>query len=280
MHGAVSTRVETAPTLGRMFRAAIFALLISASAAPAQPVDVDVELFLAVDVSRSMTPRELEIQRRGYAAALISPDVIAAIRSGPLGRIALTYVEWAGNRSHRPIVPWTVVESEQDAINIADSLTAIFNSNLRRTSISGVIDFATASFPRNGFRSYRQVIDISGDGPNNQGRPVEAARDDALAQGIVINGLPLMTREGMGWQWHLDDLDEYYRHCVIGGPAAFVVPVLQWDHFPTAVRQKLILELVGNTPRVQPAQLQRQIDPGYDCLIGEKIWEDLFEDNF
>jgi len=137
-------------------------------------------------------------------------------------------------------------------------------------------DFAAKRFDGNGFASLRQVIDVSGDGPNNQGRPVEPARDEVLAKGIVINGLPLMTREGMGSQWHLDDLDEYYRHCVIGGPGAFVIPVLEWSQFPQAVRRKLVLELAQQR-QVPPARanLIRVGSPEYDCLIGEKIWDDI-----
>lgn len=237
---------------------------------------VDVELVLAVDVSRSMSPRELEIQRRGYAAALRSRDVIEAIGEGPHGRIALIYVEWAGWDSQRVIVPWTLIDSGDDARAFARLLTARFESSLRRTSISGLLDYASGLFDGNGYRSLRRVIDISGDGPNNHGRPVEAARDDVLGRGIAINGLPLMTKEGMGWQWHLDDLDEYYRHCVIGGPSAFMIPVLKWEHFPEAVRRKLVLELVGLPPQPESAPLRRA--SGYDCLIGEKIWDRLMDD--
>ncbi|MEM0988767.1 MAG: DUF1194 domain-containing protein [Pseudomonadota bacterium] len=233
---------------------------------------VDVELVLAVDVSRSMSPRELEIQRRGYAEALTSPDVIAAIQDGPHGRIALTYVEWAGTFSQRTIIGWTLVATAEDAARVAGRLTAKFDDSLRRTSISGLIDYAVPLFDQNDYQGLRRVIDISGDGPNNMGRPVTAARDAALAKGISINGLPLMTKEGLGMQWHLDDLDLYYRDCVIGGPAAFVVPVLDWAHFADAVRQKLVLELVGRPPaRIFRAQAR----PPYDCLIGEKIWDDM-----
>ena len=256
----------------------LMAWLLVLFALPAWAVErfVDVELVLAVDVSRSMSPRELEIQRRGYATALTDPSVIQAIQEGPNGRVALIYVEWAGWNSQRVIVPWTVVSNADEARAFASRLTAEFNSALRRTSISGLLDYASGLFEANDVRSLRRVIDISGDGPNNHGRPVVAARDEVLAKGIAINGLPLMTKEGMGWQWHLDDLDEYYRHCVIGGPSAFVIPVLEWAHFPEAVRRKLILELVGlpagpGTGPVHRAQ-------GYDCLIGEKIWDRLMDD--
>ena len=158
---------------------------------------------------------------------------------------------------------------------------------MQRTSISGALDFAATRFAGNGYDGLRRVIDVSGDGPNNQGRPVTQARDDAVAQGIVINGLPLMTREGLGAQWHLDDLDVYYRECVIGGPTAFMLPVLAWEHFQQAVRNKLVLELAGawperaahgeGLPEAGPALLPAAAS-GYDCLIGEKIWDNLYGD--
>ncbi len=259
--------------------AAMLALALAAPAA-AQDVPVDVELVLAVDVSRSMTPRELEIQRRGYAEAIASAEVVGAIRNGPEGRVALTYMEWAGSGSQRVVVDWTLIGSSADARAFADNLTSRFDVNLSRTSISGAIDAAASSFDGNGFAGWRHVIDVSGDGPNNHGRPVESARDAALARGIVINGLPLMTDEGMGRQWHLADLDRYYRDCVIGGPAAFVIPVTDWSEFALAVRQKLVLELVHRPkPRVVPAAIVpaqfAPEQPKYDCLVGERIWNDM-----
>ncbi len=255
--------------------ALIVGLAPSARAETPREVPVDLELILAIDVSRSMTPRELEIQRRGYAEALVSADVVQAIGLGPHGQIALMYVEWAGPYSQRLIIDWTLVRSRADAEAFASHLTADFNEALRRTSISGAIDYAIPRFDANGYRGLRHVIDISGDGPNNQGRPVLAARADAEALGITINGLPLMTREGMGAQWHLDDLDQYYRHCVITGQTSFVIPVLKWEDFPAAVRQKLVLELVDQRP---PDATPVHRAEGYDCLIGEKIWDQFIGD--
>jgi len=262
------------------FRAAIWALpvlLLAAASAVAEDVAVDVELVLAADVSRSMTPRELEIQRRGYAEALRSDDVVDAIVGGFHGRVAITYVEWAGAGYDRTVVGWTLLDGRAAAEAFADKLTAEFDSSMRRTSISGAIDFAAGLFPGNGFRSARQVIDISGDGPNNDGRPVTLARDKAVADGIVINGLPLMTREGMGAQWHLENLDDYYYNCVIGGTAAFVIPVTAWDQFADAVRRKLVLELSGGPPPPEP-RFQLASAAAYDCLIGEKIWRSIWGD--
>lgn len=244
----------------------------------ASQIEVDAELVLAVDVSRSMTENELEIQRRGYAEALVSEDVISAITAGLIGQVAIQYVEWAGEYSQRVIVDWTVISGRREAETFAAKLTANFNSSMRRTSISGGINFAANSLDANEYVSNRRIIDVSGDGPNNQGAPVTLARDEALAKGIVINGLPLMTREGMGSPFQLDDLDLYYEHCVIGGPGSFVLPVLTWEEFPAAVRQKLILELAGRVlPETNPAPVIRvnsgATEDGYDCLIGEKIWQ-------
>lgn len=236
---------------------------------------VDLELILAVDVSLSMTAREIEIQRRGYAEALISDEVIEAIRyGGPHRQIALTYIEWAGPSSQRLIVDWTLVRTFADAEDFAAELTVSFDDPLPQTSISSIIDHSIARFENNGFTAERQVIDISGDGPNNGGRPVLAARADAAARGITINGLPLMTREGRWTQFDLDDLDEYYRECVVTGPTAFVIPVLRWEDFPDAVRRKLILELSDRRP-VAPLLHRAE---GYDCLIGERIWDLYFGD--
>jgi hypothetical protein len=170
------------------------------------------------------------------------------------------------------IVDWTPIAGREDAERVAAALMAHGSAGLRRTSISGAITTATALFEDNGFTSFRQVIDVSGDGPNNNGGPVTRARDAALARGIVINGLPLMTRDAYGGMWHLDDLDIYYAECVIGGPGAFVIPVRDWSEFPAAVRRKLVLEIAGRP--APPARLVPvQASAPYDCLIGEKIWE-------
>ncbi|MEM1276282.1 MAG: DUF1194 domain-containing protein [Pseudomonadota bacterium] len=252
-----------------------FAIILTVIGSAQSETPVDVELVLAVDVSLSMTDRELEIQRRGYAEALISDEVISAISSGiPHGQIALSYIEWAGPTSQRVIVDWTLVRSRADAEAFAAKLSRALPDALPRTSISGLIDFAIPRFEGNGFAGESQVIDISGDGPNNGGRPVLAARAAAASRGITINGLPLMTREGMGDQFDLDDLDEYYRQCVVTGPTSFVIPVLRWEDFPGAVRRKLVLELASGQPFTG---LHHEIQ-GYDCLIGEKIWERYFGD--
>ena len=225
-----------------------------------------------VDVSRSMGPTELEIQRRGYAEAIASDEVVGAILNSFTGRIAVTYVEWAGYGSNRVIIPWTLIDSREAAEEVSARLTANYPYGMRRTSITGAIKFAMQDMETNDFDGLRKVIDISGDGPNNQGGPVEHARDRAVEAGYIINGLPLMTQDGITY-WSLDDLDLYYEACVIGGPGAFVIPVNDWHEFPLAVRRKLVLELAGPPDVVLAARSGRRTD-GYDCFIGEKMREE------
>lgn len=258
-----------------MARALLLTLATSAGlAAPAasRATEVDLELVLLVDVSRSMTERELAIQREGYAAALRSDEVFSAIRSGFLQRVALAYVEWAGTQE--VVVDWRLLETREDLEAFARVLTTRVDPSLRRTSISEALVFAAGMIDGNGFDGLRRVIDVSGDGPNNQGRPVLEARDAVVSQGIVVNGLPLMTREGISAQWHLDDLDAYYESCVVGGPGSFVIPVLDWRDFAEAVRRKLVLEIASERPPEWLVPVQHAPVRGYDCLIGEKMWQE------
>ncbi|MEM6891475.1 MAG: DUF1194 domain-containing protein [Pseudomonadota bacterium] len=267
-------RIQCTTRLG-MIRKTFLTIFTSAFllAAPAfsQATEVDLELVLLVDVSRSMTERELEIQRQGYAAALQSDEVFAAVQSGLLQRIALTYIEWAGMQE--VVVDWRLVETRADLEGFARVLTTRFDPALRRTSISEALIFGAAMIEENKFQGLRKVIDVSGDGPNNQGRPVLRARETVLSKSITINGLPLMTNEGLGSQWHLDDLDVYYENCVTGGPGSFVIPVLDWQDFAEAVRRKLVLEIASRLALEHVMSTQYTPTKAYDCLIGEKIWE-------
>jgi hypothetical protein len=261
--------------------AAAAALLLPGAASAAEPVDV--ELVLAVDVSLSMSPMELEIQRRGYAAALMHERVLQAISEGAYGRIAVTYFEWAGTSTQHVIVPWTVISGKADAERVAARLSARPPNSARRTSVAAAIEFGADLLAESPYKGVKRVIDISGDGPNNQGQPVETARDAAIKQGITVNGLPLMTTGGFAGAFDVLDLDRYYTECVIGGPGAFMIPVNDWAQFPEAVRRKLVLELAGpwspawrqeigrEPPRVIEAQAPA--DPA-DCMIGEKMWRD------
>lgn len=243
------------------------ALTVLLAAAPAAAEEVDVELALMVDVSRSMNPFELEIQRRGYAEAIASDEVVRVIQNGYTGAVAVTYVEWAGDHLQRVIVPWTRIASREDAVAVAEQLFFGIDLSMRRTSISGAIRFAHEDILTNEFEGLRQVIDVSGDGPNNDGRPVTRARDAAVAAGLVINGLPLMTEDPTS-PWGVADLDVYYWNCVVGGPGAFVIPVTDWTEFPMAVRRKLVLELAGPPEILLGRGTEARDD--YDCQIGEK----------
>ncbi|MCB2136562.1 MAG: DUF1194 domain-containing protein [Rhodobacteraceae bacterium] len=239
-------------------------------ATPLPAEEVDVELLLLVDVSRSMSPAELDLQREGYAEALRSDVVAAALGRTLTGSIALAYVEWAGENRQRIVQDWTRITSRDDLDAFARVLLADTTYTQSRTSISGALLYGWASLDANDFDGMRRVIDISGDGPNNQGGLVTRVRDEVVAAGIVINGLPLMTHDTFGAMWRLDDLDVYYEECVIGGPGAFVIPVTRWQDFAAAVTRKLVLEIAGT----QPERIYRtQTRTAYDCLIGEKIWQ-------
>lgn len=245
-----------------------------AALAPAAPlrgeVPVDTELVLAVDVSQSMDHGEHRLQREGYVAALLHPDVLRAIRSGMYGRIALTYLEWGGPGAQAVIVPWTLVEDAASAESVARALAGAPLRTIRGTSIAGALAFAAGLFEGNGFEGFRRVIDVSGDGPNSSGPPVVPARDRALAEDVIINGLPIMLREPSFTPWSIPDLDLYYTDCVIGGPGSFVIPVEDASQFVVAIRQKLVLDIAGAPPRVLPAA-EGGPEPRIDCLIGEKL---------
>jgi hypothetical protein len=257
----------------RMLRKSLVALIVtgvSAIPAAAQETEVDLELVLAVDVSRSMDPSEQDLQKEGYLAGLQHPEVLAAIRSGFLGRIAVTYVEWAGPGSQETITSWTVIDGPEAAAAFAEEIAAKPISNLRGTSISGALAYTSTLFDGNGFTASRQVIDVSGDGPNNMGFPVLEARAQVLERGITINGLPIMINAQYFSGYSIPDLDIYYEDCVIGGPGAFLVTVESIDRIAEAIRRKLVLEIAGAPARIMPAQLA-ETAPRIDCLIGEKL---------
>jgi hypothetical protein len=231
---------------------------------------VDVELVIAVDVSLSMDLDEQRLQREGYVAAFRDAAVQKAIVSGTHGRIAVAYMEWAGTHWQNVIIPWTVIDSPQAARAFADRLAGKPISRERWTSISGALQFAKDLMGKSNARGIRRVVDISGDGPNNAGPPVLAARAALLADGIVINGLPIMLKSGSPGFFDLADLDLYYASCVIGGPGSFMVPVKSLAELKEAIRRKLLLEISGIAApaRVIPVQTA----PKYDCLIGERQW--------
>jgi hypothetical protein len=210
-----------------------------------QTGEVDLALVLAVDISNSMDPEEQELQRQGFVEAFRSPLVHDAIRNGMLGRVAVTYTEWAHSTIQHVVVPWTEIETAEDAMSFADRLASELIRRGPRTSISGAIDFSVGLLAQRQGEALRQVIDVSGDGANNQGRPVTQARDDALAKGITINGLPLLLKRSTGSSWDVENLDEHYRDCVIGGPGAFMIPVRERAQFAEAIKTKIIREIAG-----------------------------------
>lgn len=237
-------------------------LLLAAVIRPAPAAEVDLELVLAVDVSRSMDDEELELQRQGYAGAFMHQAIVQAIRAGAHGRIAVTMVEWAGSNYQKIIVPWTLVDGEQTAAEFAAAILATPKLSFNWTSISGAIDFSRALFGAGGLRGTRRVIDISGDGVNNNGRPVSIARDEAVALGITINGLAIINDRPTpgGWRpFNQQPLDQHYREQVIGGPGAFVMVAENFDSFAFAVRNKLIREISGlDGPTVVIARVPRR----------------------
>ena len=259
--------------------AIVFAMFFGLSPiAAAEDLPVDLELVLAVDISLSMDEDEQRLQRDGYAAAFRHPEIIEAIRSGPHGRIAATYVEWAGENFQRTVVPWTLIDGPSTAVPFADKLAAAPIEQTYRTSISGALIYASGLFDNNGYQG-RTVIDVSGDGANNQGISVEVARDDAVRRGITINGLPLLLKPGsFDGYFEMVNLDDYYADCVIGGTGAFIVPVRKTSEFVPAIRRKLVMEIAGL--RGEPPSVVRvaaKVRGHTDCLIGEKMWNQWME---
>jgi len=215
----------------------VAALAIAAIAGIAAPVTaqqggkirVDLELLLAVDISQSMDFEEHTIQRNGYVEAFRHKDVVDALMSGPEGKIAVMYMEWAGDFDPIPTIPWTIIDSPKAAHDFAERLAnePIFGE--QRTSISTALLAAQDYILNNNITSTRQVIDVSGDGANNAGRLVEPVRDAVVKSGIIINGLPIMLNKPKEF-YDIDHLDRYYKHCVIGGAAAFIAPVFDLRH--------------------------------------------------
>ena len=219
------------------------------AAAAAEPVDL--LLVLAADVSRSVDGTKFQLQREGYAAAVSDPRVLEAIRSGRNGRIGLTFIEWSGSGSQRVLVDWTVIGDAESAKGFGDRLLEAPRSFADRTSISSAIDFAMGQLARAPYESARRTIDVSGDGTNNAGRDVTLARDEALAQGVTINGLVILSETPLSWNPdHTNPpggLDNYYRRNVVGGPGSFVLVAENFGSFGQAMIKKMIAE-VAQTP--------------------------------
>ena len=241
------------------------------SPARAADLGVDLELVLAVDVSRSMDFDEQRLQREGYVAAFRHPDVIQAITSGGFGRIAVMYLEWARPGFAVVGVRWTLIANQKDADDFAAKLAAASRSSESGTSISSGLLVAAGMFARNSFEGARQTIDVSGDGPNNAGYPVDQTRDLLINRGLTINGLPIMLKPPLPFDgYDIPNLDAYYKDCVIGGPGAFVVSVVDAHQFEAAIRRKLVMEIAGRAPLLIEVAASAATRPHADCQIGEK----------
>jgi Protein of unknown function (DUF1194) len=239
------------------FFVAIGVLLASPAVRAAE--EVDLLLVLSSDVSRSIDAQKFKLQRDGYASAIVNPRVIQAIRSGSLGKIGVSFVEWSGVGAQRIVIDWTVIRDEATAKDFSAQMIEAPRAFADRTSISGGIDFAMAQLARAPFQSGRRAIDVSGDGTNNSGRDVSDARDEAVAKGVTVNGLVIMSEHPMSWNAdHTNPpggLDSYYRNNVIGGPGAFVMVAENFNSFGQAILNKLIAE-IATVQQTQHAELR------------------------
>lgn len=233
---------------------ALLSLIVMLSPPAARAADpVDLLLVLAADVSRSVTEPKFRLQREGAAAAITHPDVVQAIASGPNRRIAICFVEWATAGQQKVVIDWTVIADAPSARRFGDRLLETPRSFMGSTSIADAIDFAAGQFERAPFRAERRVIDVSGDGTNVSGRPVGDARDEAVARGITINGLVILTPLEESFRpEHTNPaggLERYFQDNVIGGPGAFTVVAETHASFGRALTKKLIAEIAGLAPR-------------------------------
>jgi hypothetical protein len=267
---------------GAVAAVAVAALSVAVWAAPGRSrladrspdaVPVDLELVLAVDVSYSMDPDEQALQREGYAMALTSKEFMQALREGANGKIAVTYVEWAGQFDQRIVVPWRLIEGPESADAVAAEIAAAPYRRASRTSISGALEFVKPLFDHSGYRGLRRVIDVSGDGANNSGRLIVPTRDEVISAGITINGLPIMLKRANAGTMDIKNLDVYYEDCVIGGPGAFMVPIRERSKFIEATRTKLVLEVAGHQLEPHVIRVSAQV-PRISCTIGETMWRD------
>jgi hypothetical protein len=234
----------------RLFLTALLAvpLLGTGFGAPARAqTNVDLQLVLAVDASGSVNDTRFELQKQGYAAAFRNPQVIKAIMSGGEQAIAVTMMQWTGPFMHVQVVPWTLLKDAASARAFGDAIARsqreLYGGG---TSISGAVDQSMLLLSQSPYASQRRTIDISGDGANTSGRSIANARDEAVKNGVSINGLPILSLDRF--------LDTYYYNYVIGGPGAFMIPAANYENFADAVVKKLILEIASNEDRPRMKQ--------------------------
>ena len=257
--------------------ALVLASLAFAQADPAEKDGgtpaVDVELVIAADVSYSMNKDDLALRREGYAQAIASSELIETLKAGPIGKLAITYVEWSSPNHQKVVVPWRVIDGPESAAAVAAEIIQAPADRQGRTSITGAINFAVSLFESDPARGSRRVIDISGDGPNNSGGPILAARDAALGKGITVNGLPITFKGGASSPAgdRIDNLDTYYEDCLAGGSASFVLTVSDRERLKEAIQTMLVSEVAGriperaNSPSTGP-------EKRVSCLIGEELF--------
>jgi hypothetical protein len=233
--------------------------LMSLAPTPIRAQEVDLLLVLAADVSRSVDHQKYMLQKDGYAAAISNPQVLEAIRSNIHGKIGLNFLEWSGVGAQKVVIDWTIIDGPESARRFGDQLVEAPRSFADRTSISGGIEFSMAQLKRAPFKSARRTIDISGDGTNNAGRDVRIARDEAVAEGVTINGLVILSQTQVPWNpEHTNPpggLEKYYRDNVTGGPGSFVVAAEGFESFGKAILKKMIAE-IALLPAVAPHHRQ------------------------
>jgi len=265
-----SSYAMDAKTRGTMFRSRMkLALLggvlsalatLPAPAAPAGPVKVDLKLVIATDVSLSINDDEAQLQREGIAEVFLDPDVVKAIQSGALGMIAVAMLDWSSPNYDRVVLDWTIVDDEASATALAEKVRRIPRTPGTRTSISGALERATLMLNESDGKivATRKVIDVSGDGPNNDGISLQHIHDTTADNGVVVNGLPIMDENAEGY---VPDLDKYYAACVVAGKGAFLVVVKKYKDFGAAMRHKLVLEISQNESQIKQVLGELQANP-------------------
>ena len=252
------------PTAIRLLAMALTAAMLAPAIASASEA-VDLLLVFAADVSRSVDQPKFQLQRDGYAAAITNPRVLEAIRSGPHHRIAVCFVEWSGAGAQKVLIDWTAIADTASAQQFAAQLAEAPRSFADRTSISGAIEFAMVQIERSPFEAARRTVDVSGDGTNNAGRDVKLARDEALAKGVTINGLVILSERPLSWNAEHTNppggLDRYYQDNVVGGPGAFVMVAENFNSFGQAIINKMIAEIADARPRRFAALPALLLDP-------------------